>query len=76
MCYLCHKNNMNEDDNILYFLSFCVEKYKSTHGMDGETVASLFSQKGVFDYLKNHYDVLHTQSADWIVTDIDEYLTH
>lgn len=65
---------MNEDNNILYFLSFCVEKYKSTHKMDGEAVASLFSQKGVFNYLKDHFDVLHTQGADWIMSEIDEYL--
>lgn len=67
---------MSENDSILYFLSFCVEKYKATHAMDGETVADLFDKKGVFDYLASNYDVLHTQGADWIMSEIDEYLKH
>lgn len=68
------KRKMSEEDKKLYFISFCIEKYKSSHNMEGAKVADLFEKKGVTDYLENNYDVLHTQGADWLVSDIDEYL--
>ena len=29
---------------------------------------------GVLEYLEEFYEVLHTQSAQWIVEDIDNYI--
>ena len=65
---------MSEEDKILYFVSFCIEQYKTTHEMKGSKVADLFAKKGVIDYLEKNYDVLHTQSANWLVNDIDNFL--
>lgn len=42
--------------------------------MKGSKVADLFAKKGVIDYLEKNYDVLHTQSANWLVNDIDNFL--
>lgn len=28
----------------------------------------------VIDYLKEGFDVLHTQGKDWVIEDIDKYL--
>lgn len=58
----------------LYFLSFCVEAYKMRHHMSGENVMTLFDNKGVTQYLTDHFGVLHTQSEQWIVDDIDEFI--
>ena len=58
----------------LYFLSFCVEAYKMRHHMSGKDVLKLFDEKGVTQYLINHFGVLHTQGESWIVNDIDEFL--
>lgn len=39
-----------------------------------DEVISLFSEYGVFDYLKDNFDVLHTQSRQWLVADIKEFI--
>lgn len=37
-------------------------------------MAKLFFDKGVDNYLSDNYEVLHTQSHQWLVEEIDEYL--
>lgn len=34
----------------------------------------LFDKYAVTDYLVDNYEVLHTQSAQWLVEDIDDFL--
>lgn len=34
----------------------------------------LLSKYGVLDYLAEHFEVLHSQSRQWILEDIDEYI--
>jgi hypothetical protein len=58
----------------LYFLSFCVEAYKMSHQMSGESVMALFDQKGVTQYLINNFEILHTQGERWLIDDIDEFI--
>ena len=60
--------------DIAYFLSFCVEQYKKAKGIDGTEVIKTFAKYDVFDYLNNHFEILHTQSHQWILEDIDEYI--
>ena len=60
--------------DIAYFLSFCVEQYKKAKGIDGAEVIKTFAKYDVFDYLNNHFEILHTQSHQWILEDIDEYI--
>ena len=60
--------------DIAYFLSFCIEQYKKAKGIDGAEVIKTFSKFDVFDYLNNHFEILHTQSRQWILEDIDEYI--
>lgn len=57
-----------------YFVAFCIEQYKAAKGMDGADVAQLFFQNGVASYLADNFDVLHTQSRQWLMEEIDEYL--
>lgn len=42
--------------------------------MDGSAVAKLFAEKGVDRYLLDNYEVLHTQSHQWLVQEIDDYI--
>ena len=35
---------------------------------------SLFRQTGVFQYLTEGYEVLHTQGRNYIVADIDDFI--
>ena len=61
--------------DIAYFLSFCIEQYKNEKGMNGAEVLETFVRYGVLDYLNNHFEILHTQSRQWILEDIDEYIS-
>lgn len=63
-----------EKQDIAYFLSFCIEQYKAEKGMSGGAVADLFARYGVLEYLQECFDVLHTQSRQWIMADIDEFM--
>ena len=57
-----------------YFISFCIEQYMNAKGIDEEEVIATFSEYGVFDYLYDYFEVLHTQSRQWIVADIEEFI--
>ena len=57
-----------------YFLSFCIEQYKNAKGMNGAEVMETFAQYGVLAYLNNHFEILHTQSRQWILEDIEEFI--
>ena len=60
--------------DIAYFISFCIEQYMNAKGIDEEEVIATFSEYGVFDYLYDYFEVLHTQSRQWIVADIEEFI--
>lgn len=42
--------------------------------MDGVEVASLFFSTGVSSYLAENFDVLHTQSRQWLMEEIDDFI--
>ena len=65
---------MTESEKKLVFVSFCIEEYKTLHGMDGRSVADLFEKYGVTDYLLEHYSVLHSFGREAILNDIDHFL--
>ena len=58
----------------VHFKVFCIERYKSIHGMKGNETFLLFKKYGVFDYLSSFYDVLHTFGDRYIIADIEEYI--
>ena len=60
--------------DIGYFLSFCIEQYKNAKYMETAEVINTFAKYDVFNYLNNHFEILHTQSRQWILEDIDEYI--
>ena len=62
------------DTDIAYFLSFCIEQYKRHISTSGSDVMELFVQYGVDIYLINNFEILHTQSSQWLMEEIDEYI--
>ena len=56
------------------FTVFCMESYKQHRNLTGKAVAKLFSDYGVFNYIYEFYDVLHTTGHNYINNDIDIYL--
>lgn len=62
------------ENEIAYFVSFCVELYKTRHSISGGEAFDLFNQYGVTGYLSNNFDVLHSQGHNWLISDIDNFI--
>ena len=60
--------------DIAYFLSFCIEQYKNAKHLTGTEAMRQLDAYHVLDYLAEHYEILHTQSRQWILEDIDEFI--
>ena len=59
---LCEIIMERQQQDIAYFLSFCIEQYKNEKHLPGKEAAEVLGQYGVLDYLAEHYEMLHTQS--------------
>lgn len=60
--------------DIAYFLSFCIEQYMNEKRLNIDETLALMTECRVLDYLTEHFEILHTQSRQWIIEDIDEYI--
>ena len=73
-----HSNHIEDVDkkkqDIAYFISFCIEQYKNEHHLSGAEAMRLFADYGLLDYLSEHFEVLHTQSRQWLMEDIEEFI--
>jgi len=65
---------MRNDNNIYKFIIFCLEHYRQSKQITAMQSLTLFRGTGAFQYLTEGYDVLHTQSRDYIVADIDDFI--
>ena len=64
-----------DDEKIVTFVAFCIECYKTIHGISGHEVADLFRKYGVEKYLYEEYDILHSFGERQIVAYIDEFMS-
>ncbi len=62
------------EDTIPLFLSFCIEQYKVHKSISGQQAMEILSSTSTLDYLERNYEVLHTQSPQWILEEIDAYI--
>ncbi len=61
-------------NNIVVFLTFCVERYAHKNKITSLQAYALFRRYGVDKYLINGFDMLHTQGEDAIIHDIELYI--
>ena len=61
-------------DTIAFFISFCVEIYKNAQGCSGAEAYATLSSAGALDYLEKNYETIHTQSHQWILKEIHEFM--
>ena len=69
-----NKEMTKKELDIVYFISFCIEQYKVHISATGAEVMDLFDKYGVTEYLSDHFDILHTQSRQWLLEEIDEFI--
>ena len=68
------QSQINVSDNVVTFLTFCIERYAQKHDIYSLQSYALFRKHKVDDYLIKGYDVLHTQGKDTILNDIEIFL--
>lgn len=61
-----------KNSNELEFAVFCIENVAAKLGVDAECVYQAFTEKSdiLNDYIVPEYEVLHTQSREYIVDDL------
>ena len=63
-------------DTIPLFLSFCIEQYAHKNGISGDAAMTRLLKSGALHYLEDNYDIIHTQGPQWILEEIDLFLTN
>ena len=66
--------SVKDDEKIVTFVAFCIECYKTVHGISGHETADLFHKYGVEKYLYEEYDILHYFGGRQIVDDIERFI--
>ena len=64
--------NKNKAD----FVSFCIEEYATARGITGVEAFDYFKRYGLIQYLIEFYNPLNTQGTEWLIEEIDEYVSH
>lgn len=62
---------LNNEEKVIEFASFCIENFKVKHSITGKEVAILFRQSGVLEFIRNGYEMLHTQGKEYILEEIE-----
>ena len=66
------QNEKIKNSNELEFAIFCIENVAARLGVGAERVCQAFTQKSdiLNGYIVPEYEILHTQSLDYIVEDL------
>jgi hypothetical protein len=67
---------MNNKTASLKFIIFCLEHYKFSRQISAMQALADFKENGVFNYLTNGYDVLHTQGKNYLMNDIQDFINN
>lgn len=65
---------MNKLNDIQKFIIICLENYKIKNKLSGNDTSELFNTYNVFEYLEEGYEILHTQSMNYVVNEIEEFI--
>lgn len=61
-------------EKIAIFISWCIEEYAARENKSTKDTVNLFNEKNVLSFLQEHYDVLHTQGANYILATISDVI--
>ena len=57
------------------FLIYCMERYRHFKELSGADVAKIFDEYGIYGYISKYFESLHTMGDQYIVQDIDDYIS-
>lgn len=67
---------MNKLNSKQTFIIFCLEAYKNKQKINGKDALCEFKKNNIFDFLDNFYDILHTQSMNYIIDEIKQLINN
>lgn len=62
------------DPKAMLFRVFCVESYREAMKKSAEETLFLFSRHGIFEFLDDNFEMLHTQDTVYILDTITTYM--
>ena len=61
-------------EDLSFWLSWCVEEYATEKKLSAPEVSEMFEKKGVYSYLADNAEILHTQGKNYILGSIEDFL--
>ena len=69
------KGNAQDANNKTFlFVVFCVERYAKKHGITSMEAYSFFRKEGVFKFLTENFEALHSQGEQYILGEIASFI--
>lgn len=68
------KKAQNDNTKIVLFKMFCIENYRERKKKTAKEILQLFSSHGVFEFLHDNFEMLHTQDTEYIIDTITTYI--
>lgn len=68
------KKAQKDNTEIVLFKMFCIENYREQKKLTAKEILLLFSSHGVFDFLHDNFEMLHTQDTEYIIDTITTYI--
>lgn len=65
---------MSELNKIEKYQLFCLEMYKIEKDINGKVALEEFETYDVFSFITSGYEALHTQSLDYTIIQISDYI--
>lgn len=69
-------DSYNGNESVPVFLAFAIEQFKNHRGISGEEAAAILDKNGVLNHFAEYFDVLHTQSAQWLIAEMEEMIAN
>ena len=60
--------------SVARFVVFCIERYRLRGGLSPAAVLAMFKESGVEEFLMRNFEVLHSQSVEYILREIDLFI--
>lgn len=69
-----HAKKSKPEKSEIQFLVFCIEQYRLRGNLTSASVLAMFVRLGVDNFLRDNFEVLHSQSAEYILHEIDVFI--
>ncbi len=67
---------MKKLSSIHTFIIFCLENYKNKNKISGKDALTDFEKYNVFEFLESSFDILHSQSMNYTIDEINEFINN